>query len=91
VLAELVKSGDQLALNVYCHISGGIVIGTAGWRYSIFRLELPLVLKAIRYGDRALFVHDKQLDNMSANIHLQSTNKRYHNVEQLGTLSTYAI
>ena len=91
VLADLAKSGDYVALNVYCHVSGGIVIGTASWRFSIFRSELPLVLEAIRYGDRSLFEHDKQLDNVQVKIYFQSTNKRYHNVEQWGTLSNYSI
>jgi len=54
VLADWRKDDDGSALHVYCHVSGGLVLGTAGWRYAIFQHELPLVLEAFGYGDRAL-------------------------------------
>jgi proteinaceous RNase P len=54
VLTKL-REDDGPSLHVYCHVSGGLVFGTAGWRYAIFQRELPLVLETFRYGDRALF------------------------------------
>jgi hypothetical protein len=48
VLAELSHGIDNFAFRVYCHVSGGFIVGSAGWRYNIFRSELPLVLEAIR-------------------------------------------
>jgi hypothetical protein len=36
VLAELADDGDRLVFKVYCHVSGGFIIGTAKWRYNIF-------------------------------------------------------
>ena len=89
VLAELTSNGDGLEFRVYCHVSGGFVVGTASWRYSIFRAELPLALEAIRYGDRALFERNTKLDNIPVYIHFQSTKRRLNNVEQWGTLSDY--
>ncbi|RPJ57022.1 MAG: hypothetical protein EHM12_09645 [Dehalococcoidia bacterium] len=91
VLAELINNGDSLEFKVYCHVSGGFVVGTASWRYGIFRSELPLVLEAIRYGDRALFEQNTKLDNIPINIHFQSTKKRFNNVEQWGIPSDYVI
>jgi hypothetical protein len=43
VLAEWRDEADGAVLHVYCHVSGGLVFGSAGWRYAIFRRELPLV------------------------------------------------
>ena len=48
VLAEWCKNENGFSLHVYCHVTGGIVFGRAGWRLSIFRREMPLVLEAIR-------------------------------------------
>jgi len=88
VLAEFAKE-DSLVLKVYCHVSGGFVIGTAKWRYNIFRHELPLVLEAVRHGDRALFEQKPQLDNTPVLIHFKSTDKRFNKVEDWGTMADY--
>jgi hypothetical protein len=90
VLAELVKNGNNLEFMVYCHVSGGFIIGTAKWRYNIFHSELPLVLEVIRYGDRALFEQNQELESIPISIHFQSAKKRYNRVEQWGTLSDFA-
>jgi len=55
VLTEFTKEEDGLVFRVYCHVSGGFVFGTAKLRYAVFCHELPLVLEAIRFGDRNLF------------------------------------
>jgi hypothetical protein len=91
VLAEIISNVDSLEFRVYCHISGGFVFGRASWRYNIFRSELPLVLEAIRYGDRALFEQNTKLDNIPVNIYFQSSKKQFSNVEQWGILSDYLI
>jgi hypothetical protein len=91
VLAELVADGEQMEFRVYCHVSGGFVIGRARWRYNIFRSELPLVLEAIRYGDRTIFECNAKLDHVPVNIYFQSTSKRFNNVEQWGTMSEFLI
>jgi len=68
VLAELTDEGAGFVLRVYCHVSGGFVIGTARWRYNIFQSELPLALEAIRYGDGTLFDNNPHLDDAILNL-----------------------
>ena len=89
VLAELVKENKSLELRVYCHISGGLAIGTAGWRNSIFQAELPLVLEAIRYGDRSFFETDPGLDRVAVKVHFNSTNRKFNRVENWGVMADY--
>ena len=90
VLAELVNDEGSLEFRVHCHVSGGFIVGTAGWRYNIFRSELPLVLEAIRYGDRALFEKNPELDHIPVYVHFHSGKKLYNIVEQWGTLADFA-
>jgi hypothetical protein len=89
VLAELAEDGNKLQLRVYCHVSGGFIIGTAKWRYNIFHSELTLVLEAIRYGDRILFTKNPKLENAPISIHFQSTDKRFNKVEDWGNIGNY--
>ena len=89
VLAEFVGKGEQPEFRVYCHVSGGLIVGSARWRYNIFCSELPLVIEAVRYGDRALFEHNKKLDLVPVNIHFKSTGNRFNNIERWGTMSDY--
>jgi hypothetical protein len=89
VLAELSNTGDNFSLGVHCHVSGGFVLGTAKWRYNIFKSELPLVLEAIRYGDRPLFEQNQELDKVPVLIHFHSTNSKLDKVENWGTMGTY--
>jgi hypothetical protein len=89
VLAELIDSGGSVELQVYCHVSGGIIIGTAKWRNSIFIAELPLVLEAIRYGDRAFFERFPDLDQVPVRVYFQSPNRKYHRVENWGVMADY--
>jgi hypothetical protein len=77
VLAEWLKQEENFSLHVYCHVSGGIILGTAGWRYSIFKRELPLVLRCICNGDRELFNEHPNLKNSIILIHFKSNNKKY--------------
>jgi hypothetical protein len=88
VLAEFTKE-EGLVFNVYCHVSGGFVFGTAKLRYIIFRHELPLVLEAVRFGDRNLFEKIPNLDKTPVFIHFQSTDNRFNKVENWGTMADY--
>ena len=90
VLAELVNDEDSHKFRVNCHISGGFIVGAAGWRYNIFRSELPLVLEAIRYGDKALFEKNPELDRIPVYIHFHSDKGLYNIIEQWGTMADYA-
>lgn len=89
VLAELIKDEDQLEFRVHCHVSGGLVLGTARWRYSIFRSEMPLVLEAIRYGDRQFFETNPNLDQTPVKIYFCSHNSRYNKVENRGVIADH--
>jgi hypothetical protein len=91
VLAELRKDPEGLSLNVYCHVSGGFVFGRAKWRYRIFCSELSLVLEAIRFGDKAFFEGDPQLDNIPVLVHFKSTDKKYGKIEKWGLLKDYSL
>lgn len=88
VRAEFAEE-DGLVFRVHCHVSGGFVLGTAKWRYNIFHSELPLVLAAIRYGDRVLFEQNPKLDNTPVLIHFRSTVSRSDKVENWGTMADY--
>ena len=89
VLAELTEDSNQLVLNVHCHVSGGLVIGPAKWRYGIFCSELSLPLEAIRYGDKAFFEQNPQLDQTPVLVHFKSTNKKYNKIEKWGSIGDY--
>lgn len=89
ILAELSGEQGSLSLNVYCHVSGGFVIGTAKWRYEILQSEMQLVLEIIRYGDRTLFDKHPELDSAEVLVHFKSTNSRFNKVENWGTMLQY--
>ena len=89
VLVELSQDVDNLVFRVYCHVSGGFVVGTAKWRYNIFKSELPLVLESIRYGERFIFEQEPKLDTIPVFIHFSSKNTRFNKVENWGTMSEY--
>lgn len=89
VFAEFIREEDGLVFRVYCHVSGGLVFGTAKWRYAIFCHELPLVLEAIRFADRKLFEGNPNLDSTPVLTHFRSTNSRFNKVENWGTISDY--
>lgn len=89
VLAEFCSKDDAFIFKVYCHVSGGFVLGTAQWRYNIFKYELPLVLEAFRYGDRNLFEQNVKLDKTSVLVYFKSANSRFNSIENWGAFSNY--
>jgi Staygreen protein len=91
VLAEWRRDADAVALHVYCHVSGGLVFGSAAMRDAIFRRELPLVLEAFRYGDRTLIEGIPELDRSPIWVHFLASTARYHRVERWGTPADYQI
>jgi hypothetical protein len=88
VLAEWKQVRDVFSIQVYCHVSGGLVFGGADWRRSIFRSEIPLVLEAIRYGDRKMFAKDETLDHVQILVHLQTSKSTKDQVEACRILCT---
>jgi hypothetical protein len=91
VLAEWLDGTDGLCLHVHCHVSGGWVLGTAGWRDAIFRRELPLVLEAFRFGDRKLFETWPKLDQSPIRLRFHSSKRSYDRTESWGTPADYAL
>lgn len=89
VLAEWHNGEDGPTLHVHCHVSGGLVLGSAGWRYAIFRRELPLVLEAFRFGDRQLFEIEPGLDGSPISVHFHATQPRYNRTESWGVPADY--
>ena len=89
VLAEWREGAEGPALHLFCHISGGLTFGSAGWRDAIFRRELPLVLEALRFGDRGLFAAHPALDRAPIYVHFAASQSRYRRTETWGTPGDY--
>jgi hypothetical protein len=70
-------------------VSGGLVLGSAAWRDTIFRQELPLVLEALCYGDRRLLDSRTQLKHAPVWVHFHASQERYDVMEQWGTVADY--
>ncbi len=90
VLAEWSKRDTSYSLEIYCHVSGGLIFGGSKIRESIFLNEMPLVLEAIKFGDRLLFVKYTELDDANIKIHLQSSGNDYRVVE-MGAPRDYVL
>jgi len=90
VLAEWREEEDGTSLHVHCHVSGGLVAGSAGWRDAIFRRELPLVLEAFRFGDQRLFERQPGLEQAPIWVHFHATQARYNRVESWGVPAEFA-
>jgi hypothetical protein len=91
VLAEWKQSEGVPSLNLYCHVSGGLAFGPAGWRYRIFQRELPLVLEAFRYGDAKLYDVHPELDGAPIRVHFRAAQRRYQRTERWGTPADYRL
>jgi hypothetical protein len=91
VVAEWKTMGNAISLHVHCHVSGGVAVGPAAWRDSILRKELPLVLEALRFGDRMLFDAHPELENVSIVVHFHSSDPRYDRVEEAGMPADYRV
>jgi hypothetical protein len=91
VLAEWLEGDSSPALHIYCHVSGGLAFGLAAWRDGILRYHMALVLQAFRYGDRALFAAQPQLDQAQVLVHFRSSRARFHRLESWGALVDYRV
>ncbi|KRU23786.1 staygreen family protein [Clostridium sporogenes] len=88
VLGEWIGKQKNYLFHVYLHIDGNNPIVT-GVRNHIFRLELPLALKAIRYVDRKFFSAHSKLDNSPIIVHFMSSYPSFNRTEKWGTFSDY--
>jgi hypothetical protein len=91
VLAEWRQAAGSPELHVFCHVSGGLILGTASWRASIFEHHMPQVLQAFRHGDRQHFESNPGLDRAPIYIHFQSHKTNFHKIKPWGTCAHYAL
>ncbi len=91
VLAEWQDEQGGPALHVYCHVSGGLALGPSRMRLAIFQRELPLVLEAIRHGDRQLFENLPRLDGAPILVHFHARRPRYQRVQRWRTPADFDI
>jgi hypothetical protein len=89
VIGEWLDSEEGPALHLHCHVSGGLVLGSARMRDAIFRQELPLVLEALRFGDRRFFESHPELDQAPIQVHFHAKQPRYDRIETWGTAADY--
>jgi hypothetical protein len=90
VIAELALS-EPTTLHVFCHVSGGLVFGTAKMRYGIFRHHLPMALQALCYGDRILFKEHPDLAKTRVLVHFTARQEKYNRDEMWGVLEDYQV
>ncbi|TLS36145.1 hypothetical protein FCL54_17105 [Pseudalkalibacillus caeni] len=90
VLAEWCILNGKFVLFCYCYI-GGVEMGetAAALRFDIFQKELPLALKAIRYGDSGLFLSNPELDFATILIRFESAFPQYRMVQYWGQPADY--
>lgn len=89
VLGEWINKGYGYICGIYLHIDGPV--GMSAIRSYMFRRELPLALEAIRYGDKAFFHANPELDRAMIIVHFESADPLYNKVENWGTFSDYNI
>jgi hypothetical protein len=90
VLAEWTETTEGPTLDVHCHVSGRLpTLGSARMRFAIFERELPLVLEALRFGDRHLFEAHCELDRSSILVHFHARQARFNRVEPYGVPADY--
>ena len=91
VLAEWIEENNIKELHVYLHVSGGFIFGWAGMRDRIFRYHLPMVLKAIIYGDKELFEQFPLLEESPIIVHFNSERSKYNKIESHGKVKEYQL
>jgi hypothetical protein len=90
VVAEWQES-TQRTFHVYCHVSGGFVVGSAKWRFGIFNYHMPMVLQAIRHGDQGIFNLNPELDETEIWVHFQAKQAQFNKTEFWGTFADYKL
>lgn len=80
---------DRIRLDIHCLVSGGIAIGPAKWRESIFRQYMKIVLKAICYGDRSFLAENQDFLDAPIYVHFLTRNKKSYHIEKWGIISDF--
>lgn len=89
VLAEYKESGKELSLHVYCHVSGGLIIGSAGWRNNILHYHTPMVIEAFCCGDEKLITANPEMGNTKVLVYFLSNHEKYNCIEDWGPIIEY--
>lgn len=91
ILAELADDGQGISMRIYCHVSGGLAFGTAGWRNGILLHHMRTVIEALCYGDRDLIDQHPELQQAKVRVFFKSSQLKYNRVEDWGVVGTYRI
>jgi len=92
VLAEWTEDDAGYALVLHCRAQGGLPIyGTARMRRRIFEGYMPLVLAAMRYGDREFLDAHPEFDDAPVSVQYHYRNKRRKDRAEWGRLGDYAL
>lgn len=89
VLAEWHDDGRGLALHLYCHVSGGLVLGTARWRNDILLEHMGMVIEAFHHGDREAISSHAEMRQAGVFVHFRSSRTEYDRVEDWGPFHSY--
>lgn len=89
VLGEWTNYRGCYVYNVYLDVDGQFNQTVAAKRNDIFRRELPLALKAIRYGDSRFFVSHPEMNNSPIIVHFISQYPQFHKIENWGAFAEY--
>ena len=88
VLAEW-SNDEPPCLHVHCHVSGGLVFGSAGYREATFRYHMPMVLEAFRTGDAKLIETHPELSQAPIILHFHTSQRKRDRTESWGILDNY--
>jgi len=80
------QNKKQAWLDIHCHTSGGLVLGPARWRDSIFKHHMPMVLKALCYGDRSFLIQNPGLQQSPIHVHFHARQKTLDRTEKWGII-----
>jgi hypothetical protein len=83
------QAGDCPSLHLHCHVSGGLVLGSARWRDAIFQQHLPMVLDAVCYGDRGFLQAHPELHSAAIQIHFHARQAALNRVETWGVVGDH--
>ncbi len=91
VLGEWTEDESGPVLLLHCRAQGGLPIyGTASMRRRIFEGYMPLVIRALRYGDRTFVDAHPALDDAPVRVQYHYRNKRREDIAEQGRLGDYA-
>lgn len=85
------QNEDGLSLHFHCHVSGGLVLGAAKWRYAIFKGHLPMALEAIVNGDGDFLNRQKNFQNAPLLVHFHAKQASLNRVEEWGQVKEYLV